>query len=195
MDPALETVSSDRRNARHQQFLDVAADLVRTRGLGAMTMERLAEEAGVSKALPYRYFDNADAVFVALYQREIGGLMRRITNAVERRKAGTDAIAAAVHEYFEAVSERGDLLASLAGTGSPIPDLLDGTWRGPGPIVAILTREYGVRGRKANVLSSIVVGSCVGATDSVGRGETTRAVAEKVTIAALTAAVAAVAES
>lgn len=178
-----------------EQFLDAAAELVRSRGLGGMTMERLAESAGVSKALPYRYFDNADAVFVALYEREIGELAHRIGGAVAKRRADQDAIAVAVHEYFEVVSVRGDLLASLAGAGSPIPQLTESENSGPNLIAGLLAQSYGVKGRKASVLASMVTAAVVGASDSVGRGEASRAMAEKVAITALSAAVQAVAES
>ena len=47
---------------RREQFLDVAAQLVVEQGADAVTMEAVAARAGVSKALSYRYFDNAGAL-------------------------------------------------------------------------------------------------------------------------------------
>jgi len=65
-------VSSHRvdRSERRHQLLDVAAEKVVEHGVSAMSMERVAEWAGVSKALPYSHFDNIEDLLVALYQRE-----------------------------------------------------------------------------------------------------------------------------
>ena len=56
--------------ARRSQLLDVAADAVLAGGMADLTMERLAEQAGVSKALPYTHFESIDHVLVSLYERE-----------------------------------------------------------------------------------------------------------------------------
>lgn len=55
---------------RQEQLLEAAADLVRRDGPEALTMEGLAAASGVTKALPYRYFANRDAVLLALYRRQ-----------------------------------------------------------------------------------------------------------------------------
>lgn len=182
-----------RREARGEQFLDVAAELIRERGLGGLTMERLAEAAGVSKALPYRYFDNADAVFVALHLRETGALSERIAGAIINRAPGEDIIKVAVHAYFDAVVERGDLLIALAGAGSPIPAIVEQTVPQTNTLADLFTQAYGVKGKRAIALSAVVQGAVVGASDAMGRGEISRAMAEKVAITALSAGVRAVA--
>ncbi len=46
-------------------------------------MEGIAARGGVSKALPYRHFDNADDVLMALYQREMALLAERVTARLE----------------------------------------------------------------------------------------------------------------
>ena len=54
---------------RRDQLLDAAAAVIAGEGTQAMTMERIAEGAGVSKALVYRYFANRSALLLELYER------------------------------------------------------------------------------------------------------------------------------
>jgi len=56
--------------ARAEQILEEAADLIRKEGLAAVTMERLARVVGISKGLVYNYFPSRDALLAALLQRE-----------------------------------------------------------------------------------------------------------------------------
>lgn len=56
--------------ARADQILEQAADLIQREGLGAVTMERLARDSGISKGLVYNYFPSRDALLAALLQRE-----------------------------------------------------------------------------------------------------------------------------
>lgn len=192
-EPTPPAGGGSRREARANQFLDVAAELVRQRGIGGMTMERLAEATGVSKALPYRYFENADAVFVALYQREITNLALRVVGAFAERGPDDDAVAVMVHAYFDVVAERGDLLASLAGAGSPIPDLVDPEWRGLQFVADLLGDAYGVHGRKALAMAYVFVGAVIGASDAVGQGVVSRTTAERVAVTTLQAGAEAIA--
>ena len=67
---------------RREQLLDVAAAIALDSGLLALSMESVAQRAGVSKGLGYAYFENADALALALYDREVGELYRRVEAAV-----------------------------------------------------------------------------------------------------------------
>lgn len=69
------------RSQRREQLLDIAGEIIQESGLGAVTMERVAQRAGVSKGITYRHFANADDLIVALFQREVA------TNRVEVRDA------------------------------------------------------------------------------------------------------------
>ena len=55
-----------RAEDRRDHLLDEAAAILVAHGAAVLTMERLAESAGVSKALPYKHFDNVQHVLVAL---------------------------------------------------------------------------------------------------------------------------------
>jgi len=190
-----KVLAAGRRGERRDQLLDAAAGLAVERGLGGFTMEGLAARAGVSKALPYRHFSNAEDALVALYRRELGSLAQRIVEATHGLH-GDDVLRAAVATYFEALEGRGAVLGVLAGSGSPMPDIAEGGQRRTPQFLAKLVHQaYGVKGRTAMVLASIIAGAVTAGSDSVGRGDASRSTVERLTTTAVIAAAHAVVES
>lgn len=57
------------RDARAAQLLDVVETLTLKEGASAVTMERIAEQAGVAKPVVYRHFGNASAALLAVLER------------------------------------------------------------------------------------------------------------------------------
>lgn len=98
---------------RREQLLDVAGAILAGEGYRALTMERLAERAGVSKGLGYVYFGNVEAVARALYEREVRALFRRVEGASRGTASFEERVERAVHAYFDVVGERGALLGVL----------------------------------------------------------------------------------
>lgn len=104
--------SDDRRN----HLVDVAAHIVRTQGLGAVTMERIAETAGVSKGLGYAYFENSAEVLEAVRVREIDRLIVRVGEAMDEAGSGyEDRIRAALRAFVSAIMESAGLFRALLG--------------------------------------------------------------------------------
>src|SRR6266403_6308199 len=56
---------------RREHLLDVGAAIILDSGFETLTMESVAERAGVSKGLGYAYFENAEELALALYDREM----------------------------------------------------------------------------------------------------------------------------
>ncbi|MDQ3202508.1 MAG: TetR/AcrR family transcriptional regulator, partial [Pseudomonadota bacterium] len=56
------------REARGRQLLDVAWQLVREEGTDALTLGRLAEQAGITKPVVYDHFTTRSGLLAALYQ-------------------------------------------------------------------------------------------------------------------------------
>lgn len=180
------------REQRRSQLLAAAADLVTEAGVAALTMEAMAALAGVSKALPYRHFANADDALVALYHQEIASVRRRILEAIDGL-SGDAVIEAAVGAYMDAVVDRGPLLTVLAGAGSSVPELAEGPERrAPAVVVQLIGQAYGVRGRPAAVLAGVVTAIAIAVSETYGRGELKRADAERTAVAAIRGAVASV---
>src|SRR4051812_44173490 len=95
---------------RREQLLDAAASIIVERGVAGITMERLAATAGVSKALPYAHFENADEVLAELYRREVTELGVAIVARAASAGPGIDRLIAAMHAYFDFVEARGAIL-------------------------------------------------------------------------------------
>jgi AcrR family transcriptional regulator len=99
--------------ARRDQLLDVAGEILGAEGVRGLTMERLAERAGVSKGLGYAYFGDAEAVALALFEREVEALYQRIREATTGATRFEDGLRRAIAAYFDVVAERGVLLGAL----------------------------------------------------------------------------------
>ncbi|HET9691121.1 MAG TPA: helix-turn-helix domain-containing protein [Acidimicrobiales bacterium] len=175
---------------RRTQLLEAAAELVADRGVVGFTMEGLAAHAGVSKALPYRHFDNADHVLVELYQLEVNALAGRILAAI-RGHHGDDLVAVAVHAYFDAIAERGVVLGRLSGTGSHVPERAAAAVGGQEAawLERLVRTAYPQLDAAAALgLGRIVAGTLQAAGWAVARREIRRGDAEAASVAATVAA-------
>ena len=104
-----------RRSAdeRHRDLLDAAARLIADGGVAAFTMEGLAAEGGVSRALAYQHFANVGEVLVELLEREWAWLEERISAGLAVASTFADKVKAATRPYFEAKVERGGSFRAL----------------------------------------------------------------------------------
>ncbi|MEO7015085.1 MAG: TetR/AcrR family transcriptional regulator [Leifsonia sp.] len=82
-----ETIETHRVAVR-DAALDAAATLVTEHGLMAVTMSRVAEEAGIGRATLYKYFPDVEAILAAWHERQIAAHLRGL---VEVRDRATDA--------------------------------------------------------------------------------------------------------
>jgi AcrR family transcriptional regulator len=100
---------------RRDHLLDAAASILNESGFEALTMEGLAERAGVSKGLGYVYFKNADDVAFALFDREVKRICRRVEGALARSSAKPfeERLHQGISAYLDVVVERGILLGPL----------------------------------------------------------------------------------
>ena len=70
-------------NQRQQEILDATYQLVLAAGISNLTMEKIAMEAGASKALLYSYFPNISGLLQQLYKRELGKLQAQQREVME----------------------------------------------------------------------------------------------------------------
>lgn len=175
------TVASDRLGRqrmrgddRYRQLLDAAAAIIVEHGAAAMSMERLAAEAGVSKALPYKHFENAEAVLAALYRRETTALGRGVWQALSTIDPGDDPVRAGVRAYFDEVSRRAPVLAALSRPGSTISSVADPGQAGVIFEVEVLSRFHGMDRARAKAVAGMVQGAVVGASATWLAGRATR---------------------
>ena len=98
---------------RREQLLDAAVNLVDVEGWAALTMERVAARAEVSKPVLYSHFDNRGALLVALLERHWADLDRRVRTRLESASSFDEHVAAIVAGYFDASVEAGRVLHRL----------------------------------------------------------------------------------
>jgi AcrR family transcriptional regulator len=163
-----------RGDDRRRQLLDAAAQLIVDHGAGAMSMERLAAEAGVSKALPYKHFDNSEAVLAELYRRETAALGRSVWRALTDAEPGDDLIRLSIRVYFDEVSQRGPVLAALSGPGSTVASVADPGQAGVTFEVEVFSTFHGLPRERAKGVAGMIQGAVVGATGTWLAGHGTR---------------------
>lgn len=152
-------------------------------------MERLAERAGVSKALPYRHFRDADHVMVALYRRETAALGRSVWERVAASAADADRVQIGVTAYFDALAPRRELLVALSAPGSAVPGLADPGGEGMRFAARLLRDLHGIDATRARALAGMVQGAIVGAAGSYLSGAAPRGTVERTLVRMVRAAI------
>src|SRR5437763_15548673 len=93
---------ADRRDA----LIDAAAELVAAGDIEAVSMEAVAERAGVSRPLVYKHFANRKELLAAVYQRESAFLHAELTAAVGAAETLEDRFRALAHGALRAQASR-----------------------------------------------------------------------------------------
>ena len=162
---------------RKQQFLDVAAQLVVEQGADTVTMEAVAARAGVSKALSYRYFSNAGALLLELFEREVVELDDQIRQAVTEAPTFEDKIRASFTGWGAELGERGRLLGRLWKVWVSTGQLLEARRKGDRQVYefwgGLIEEEYHLDRPIAETAAAILVQGTAGLLASLysGRGE------------------------
>ena len=79
-----------RREARREELLAAAIEVIRSVGPGA-TMEEMANAGGISKPILYRHFRDRDGLVAAISERAMAQLRARVGPITETDGAPTSA--------------------------------------------------------------------------------------------------------
>ena len=77
------------------------AQVASTRGYGAMSVQDVVREAGVSRRTFYEQFKNKDHAFLAAYDEASGRLMTTIRTGIDAEKTFEDKISAGFRAFLE----------------------------------------------------------------------------------------------
>jgi AcrR family transcriptional regulator len=113
---SVETVRLGRAD-RRGVLLDAAAELVAAGDIEAVSMEAVAERAGVSRPLLYKHFANRGELLAALYQRESALLHAELTAEVSAAQTLEETFRALIHGALRAQATRGATFAALRAAG------------------------------------------------------------------------------
>lgn len=147
------------RDGRRALLLDTAAAIVDRGGVGALTFEALAEAAGVTKTLPYAYFESRDEVLLTLFDRVIGALDAQV-EAVLAGEGPFDALArASLGIWFDAARDHGRLVGALLDARS-VPGLAAAVRRRDRASHKlwhdVVAERFGLADREAHVLAAML---------------------------------------
>jgi AcrR family transcriptional regulator len=103
---------------RQSIILDFAAEIVAAEGVSAVSMERVAKAAGVSKSLVYVYFQSTTELLQKLLQRELKRLRLKQVEAADGARTFRELVRKVTHAYLTYIDERGLLIHRLQGEPS-----------------------------------------------------------------------------
>lgn len=109
---------------RHRQLLDVSWRLVREVGTDALTLGRLADEAGVAKPVVYDHFGTRPGLLAALYQEFAARQTASMDEALEASEPTLPSRAAVIaSSYVECVIAQGREIPGVIAALTSTPEL------------------------------------------------------------------------
>jgi AcrR family transcriptional regulator len=110
---------ADRRDA----LLDAAVELVVSGDAETVSMEAVAERAGVSRPLVYKHFANRGELLAAVYQREALLLHRELAAQVGAAKTIEGMFRTLIRGALRAAADRGHVFSALRSAGGRTREL------------------------------------------------------------------------
>lgn len=114
-----ESLESGRltREDRRDALLDAAVELVVSGDPDVVSMEAVAERAGVSRPLVYKHFANRGELLAAVYQREATLLHRELAAEVGAAATVEEMFRTLIRGALQAAAERGHVFSALRSAG------------------------------------------------------------------------------
>jgi AcrR family transcriptional regulator len=100
-------------SARREQLIEIAADIVRSEGLHAASMKRIAATAGISETQAYNYFGSRERLFAELARREFATIRAIHRAAADQGHDHYSSITLSTRSYLREIARRGGLLQVL----------------------------------------------------------------------------------
>ncbi len=105
---------------RRSQLLEVAGGLFADLGYHGLSMEHLADSAGVSKPVLYQHFPSKRELYLALVRETVEEMTTQVRKALEGTSDNRARVAGAIAAYVDFVEDRRFPL--LYGPGGPADD-------------------------------------------------------------------------
>lgn len=105
------------RDERRDALVEAAARLVAS-DVSSLSMDAVAEAAGVSRPLVYKHFANRAELLVAVYRRETALLHEELAEAVRNAPSLEGKFRALIRGALRGESERGAALSALRAAGA-----------------------------------------------------------------------------
>lgn len=96
---------AEEREQRRRDILDAAEEIATQIGVNALTMDKVARRARLSRALLYVYFRDKAELHLGMRERGISRLSQRFEQAISRHRLGLDQIVAMGRAYVAFAQE------------------------------------------------------------------------------------------
>jgi AcrR family transcriptional regulator len=150
-------------SARRDALLDAAVALVRTKGVQVVSMEAVAERAGVSRPLVYKHFANRDELLAAAYRREASKLHQDLESEVASSGSVEEMYRALLRGSMRATVERGQIFAALRAAGGWNRDIRREQRSRDRETVrafaAVAARQYGLERTRSTSVTAVLLGA------------------------------------
>ena len=171
---------------RKHMILDQAAALVAAEGVSAVTMDRIARGAGVSKPLVYAYFQNVTTLLQELLLRDQRRLWEAQTAAVSEAKDFDDLIRQTTRTYLQHTEKSGTHIQRLMSEQAVAAVFQEREQERRQRVVDFLAKEMArtlnVPREIANLVIELSLGMTGAAGEMVSRGAVSRKKIEELLI-------------
>lgn len=93
------------RDERRERILDAAAAVFADKGIAATKVGDLAEAAGISHGLLYRYFPSKEDVYVELLERTVQAAVRRVQIALDTSWSPWEKLRGVTEQFLRGMTE------------------------------------------------------------------------------------------
>ena len=150
-------------SARRDALLDAAVALVRAKGVQQVSMEAVAERAGVSRPLVYKHFANRDGLLAAAYRREASTLHAALAAEVAEAGSVEEMYQALLRGSIRATVERGQIFTALRAAGGWNRDIRREQRSRDRHTVrafaAAAARQYGLDRQRSTSVTAVLLGA------------------------------------
>lgn len=151
------------RAVRRDALLDTAVALVASGDIHDVSMETVAERAGVSRPLVYKHFANRDELLAAVYRREATLVHHELAAEVEAAETVEEMYRTLVKGSLRAAAERGQVFAALRAAGGWNKEVREEQRSRDRETVrafsARAARQYGLERRQATTVCAVLLGA------------------------------------
>ncbi|MEO1169489.1 MAG: helix-turn-helix domain-containing protein [Pseudomonadota bacterium] len=173
-------------DVRKDIILDKTAALIAREGISAVSMERVAREAEISKPLVYVYFSNKTTLLRELLLREQHRLSDLQAKAVSKAKDFEDLIRLTTRTYLKHVEANGVHIQRLMNEPSVSVAFEEEDRKGRRQAVEFLasevSRSFGVPRKTAELAAELSMGMTGFAGEMISRGVVSRRKIEEINI-------------
>jgi AcrR family transcriptional regulator len=152
-----------RSSVRRDALLDAAVELIAGGDIDDVSMDTVAERAGVSRPLVYKHFANRHELLSAVYRREAGTVHEELSAQVVAAGTVEEMFRTLVSGSMRVMAERGHLFAVLRSAGGRTREIRDQQRSRDRDTVkafsARAARQYGLGRREVAPATAVLLGA------------------------------------